>query len=420
MFLAFSCFNKKYLKSLPPVSIIIIFHNEIFSCFKRTLHSLYNRTPHKLIKEIVLVNDASTLDYLYKPLKDYIKENFMKLNIRIINLKKRSGLVVAKMAGARNATGDYLFFMEPHVEMGYNWLPPLLEPVVHDHKTATVPIIDFIPFHVLNIRANKPSRGVFDWDLNYQQLPLLPETNPETSDSYPTPVMTGGIFLIRKDYFFELEGYDEELVIWGAENLELSFKLNLCGGKLIEVPCSRIGHVFRNFNKFRKLGNLDFAAFNNKRIAEVWMREYKDYIYKRNPRRYDKIHPGDLTKPIAVRERLKCKPFKYFLEVIAPDLIQKYPYDPVQFSHGIVRLVNTNYCIDTLSQGLGKTLGLFQCDDNVTEPRATQNFEFTQFKDVRLRNGEICWDSTKVSLQKCDLELNQQKFHYDHVSKFIA
>lgn len=63
---------------------------------------------------------------MYKPLEDYVKDNFPKLNIRIINLEKRSGLVIAKMTGARNATGKYLFFMEPHVEMGYNWLPPLL------------------------------------------------------------------------------------------------------------------------------------------------------------------------------------------------------------------------------------------------------------------------------------------------------
>ena len=287
--------------------------------------------------------------------------------------------------------------------------------VLH-HKTATVPIIDFIPFHTLNIRTNKPSRGIFDWDLNYQQLPLLPETNPKTSDPYSIPVMTGGIFLIRKDYFFELEGYDEGLVIWGAENLEMSFKLNLCDGKLMEVPCSRVGHVFRNFNKFRKFGDLDFVGMNNKRIAEVWMREYKEYIYKRNPLRYNKIHPGNLTKPIAVREKLKCKPFKYFLEVIAPDLLAKYPYDPPQFTHGTIKLMDTNYCVDTMNKGLNKPLELFSCDDNSPEPRATQNFEFTQYRDVRERNSEICWESSKVSLQICDLRLHQQKFYYDQVS----
>lgn len=120
------CLKKTYWRHLPRVSIIIIFNNEIFSVFKRTLHSLYNRTPHELIKEVILVNDFSTLDYLYDPLKDYIEQNFSAINITIINLKNREGLMKARVAGAKAATSKYIFVMEPHCEMGYNWLPPLI------------------------------------------------------------------------------------------------------------------------------------------------------------------------------------------------------------------------------------------------------------------------------------------------------
>lgn len=170
------------------------------------------------------------------------------------------------------------------------------------------------------------SRGAFNWNLDYVQLPRLPIDDDKKFDPFPIPIMTGGIFLIRKEYFFEIGPYDEELLIWGGENLEMSFKVNLCGGRLLEVPCSRVGHVFRAFNIFRKHETgMDFVAFNNKRIAEVWMDSpYKEFVYERTPERYD-IDVGDLSEARRFKDSLKCKPFQFFFDVIAPDLLLKYP-----------------------------------------------------------------------------------------------
>ena len=37
--------------------------------------------------------------------------------------------------------------------------------------------------------------------------------------------MSGGIFAIDKEYFFEIGAYDPGMKVWGAENLELSFRV---------------------------------------------------------------------------------------------------------------------------------------------------------------------------------------------------
>lgn len=89
------------------------------------------------------------------------------------------------------------------------------------------------------------SRGVFDWNFNYRKMELKPSHQQSPIDLFESPVMAGGLFAISAKFFWELGGYDTGLDIWGGEQYELSFKIWLCGGKMYDAPCSRVGHVYR-------------------------------------------------------------------------------------------------------------------------------------------------------------------------------
>jgi predicted glycosyltransferase involved in capsule biosynthesis len=51
--------------------------------------------------------------------------------------------------------------------------------------------------------------------------------------------MAGGLFSINRKYFFHIGSYDEEMDIWGGENLELSFRVSKVCRKTI---CNK-GHL---------------------------------------------------------------------------------------------------------------------------------------------------------------------------------
>lgn len=236
------------MEDLPSTSVVVIFHNEHLSILLRTIHSIYNRTPKELLQELIIVNDASTKSELYEPLQKYIRENFDK-RVRIKNLPERKGLIVARMEGARNATGEVLVFLDSHMETNVNWLPPLLgelfenikkitnlsftylfrisEPIAIDPRTSTTPIVDNFKHDTFEYQSGgEGSRGVFDWKFIYHWLPRRPEDKIHPEQPAPTPIMLGCAFAIRRDYFFDLGAYDEQLMIWNGENYEVSSSIS--------------------------------------------------------------------------------------------------------------------------------------------------------------------------------------------------
>ena len=87
--------------------------------------------------------------------------------------------------------------------------------------------------------------------------------------------------MIRQFFFEKLKTYDSGFDMWGAENLELSFKTWMFGGTLEIVPWSHVGHIFRKRSPYKWRSAVNVVQRNSVRLAEVWLDDYKKYYYQR-------------------------------------------------------------------------------------------------------------------------------------------
>lgn len=281
----FLCANETYdINSLPTLSMVIIFHNEPYSIILRTVHNILNTVPRQLIKDVILVDDASTLAVLHGKLEYYIKTRLPtdivrlhRLTMRYIiirsnkfNLKfifyvtiYRSGLIQARLEGAQLARGDVLGFWDAHCEGSVQWAEPLLQRIKESRSTIVLSVIDIINnenFKYENFDPRNLLISTFSWSGFFYWMPI-PNREKERQKRECTknteicpvhsPAMAGGILALSREYFWEIGAYDEQMFGWGGENLEMSFRVWMCGGTLEVIPCSRVGHIFRPIHAYR-------------------------------------------------------------------------------------------------------------------------------------------------------------------------
>uniref|UniRef100_A0A8C0IJW9 Ricin B lectin domain-containing protein n=1 Tax=Chelonoidis abingdonii TaxID=106734 RepID=A0A8C0IJW9_CHEAB len=223
------------------------------------------------------------------------------------------------------------------------------------------------------------------------------------------PVMAGGLFSIDKKYFFELGTYDPGLDVWGGENMELSFKVWMCGGEIEIIPCSRVGHIFRNDNPYSfPKDRIKTVERNLARVAEVWLDEYKELFYGHGYHLIQKnLDVGDLTQQIELRKKLKCKNFKWYLENIYPDLEA-----PLVKASGLIVNIAMARCITVENS----TLAFEAC--NISNKN--QKFNYTWLRLIK--HGDVCIapvDAKRtLGLYPCDNRNNSLKWLHKSLVAF--
>uniref|UniRef100_A0A5F8GPH2 Polypeptide N-acetylgalactosaminyltransferase n=1 Tax=Monodelphis domestica TaxID=13616 RepID=A0A5F8GPH2_MONDO len=303
------CKEKSYPSDLPAASIVICFYNEAFSALLRTVHSVIDRTPAHLLHEIILVDDNSEFDDLKGELDKYVQK-YLPGKIQVVRNEKREGLIRGRMIGAAHATGEVLVFLDSHCEVNKMWLQPLLVPIQEDRRTVVCPVIDIISADTLMYSSSPIVRGGFNWGLHFKWdlVPFSELEGPEGAIApIKSPTMAGGLFAMNRHYFNELGQYDSGMDIWGGENLEISFR--------------------EQYFSLR---------------PELKLKSY-----------------GNISERIALRKKLGCKSFKWYLDNIYPEMqlsgpnakpqqpvfINRGPKRPKILQRGRLYHLQTNKCL---------------------------------------------------------------------------
>ncbi|CAH2234468.1 jg1611 [Pararge aegeria aegeria] len=370
----------RYLEDLPQTSVVICFHNEAWSVLLRTVHSVIDRSPPHLIKEIILVDDFSDMPHLMQQLDDYMSS---LPKVRIVRATRREGLIRARLLGARYVTAPVLTYLDSHCECTEGWLEPLLDRIARNKTTVVCPVIDVIDDNTLEYHYRDSSSvnvGGFDWNLQFNWHPVPANErarHKHTAEPVWSPTMAGGLFAIDKEFFERLGTYDSGFDIWGGENLELSFKSWMCGGTLEIVPCSHVGHIFRKRSPYKWRTGVNVLKKNSVRLAEVWLDDYAKYYYQRVG--------NDKGESVA---------------------------------HGEIRNVGFDKtCLDSPGHKSNhhKPVGLYPCH------RQGGNQYWMYSKNGEIRRDETCLDYSghDVVLYPCHGAKGNQLWLYDHNTKLI-
>lgn len=105
-------------------------------------------------------------------LDEYVKT--LPVQVRVIRLPNREGLIRARLTGAGAAKGEILTFLDAHCECTVGWLEPLLTRIAENKSNVVMPVIDSIGDKDFKYNSvSEPfQRGIFRWRLEFGWKPI--------------------------------------------------------------------------------------------------------------------------------------------------------------------------------------------------------------------------------------------------------
>lgn len=342
-------------------SIIILYHSNK-QYLDWALDSIFKTTNLNDVEIILVVNNSNLLEYSVE-----IKQS----SVKVIRINENLGHAKAANIGAQEANGEYLIFSDHDLVFQGKWLENLYSFYSSDKDIGAVSC------KVLNPHTNRVlDFGIAFTDFNsphpFQDLPLSHQL--VSDNSIFQAVCTGG-YLIQKDTFNLLNGFDEQLgTMYTDIDLCLRLKdLNLKCGASANSLLYHYGGEFSVINR----------SYKDKSIKA----DIKGYFMRKNANRididmnfyYNKSKNFFKTNYKIFNEYLSCN----MMNVANPKWYEEEVSDIFNIVDSLIKLSNAR---DSYIVPLFETLGF---------DIMKQNIPIIYFVDrfVALEKNDLWWEN---------------------------
>mmetsp|Transcript_56597 Transcript_56597/g.150580 ORF Transcript_56597/g.150580 Transcript_56597/m.150580 type:complete len:250 (+) Transcript_56597:2-751(+) len=145
--------------------------------------------------------------------------------------------------------------------------------------------------------------------------------------------------------------------------MEIGFRTWQCGGEIEYVSCSHVFHIFRNAAYWQGTNSAGVAykvpggdiTRNKLRAAAVWMDDWNKLVQYASPPLPAGWDLGDIESRSALRQKLQCKSFEWYLKNVAKGMF--YP-EIRGLRAGSLENPQLRGCLDTLG---GHEMGVYPC-----------------------------------------------------------
>jgi GT2 family glycosyltransferase len=226
------------------LSIIIVNYNTA-KFLERCLDSIIRYTE-KIAYEIIVVDNNSTENEIQKFPESYC-------NVKFIFNEENNGFGAGCNTGAKLATGKYIAFVNPDIELVDNSLlefciyldknenAGLCSGILIDNKNIPQYCYNYFP----GIKWEFKEAFGFLRERTVNKLLNHPYIKNNIRKEFEVDWFHGACIVMNKDLFFEINGFDEKIFLY-YEDVDLCKKIIDRGLKVICLPYVRIMHYMRS------------------------------------------------------------------------------------------------------------------------------------------------------------------------------